>query len=249
MTMEATGSPLFNVPAAVLGSMLGQGRRRAYPAGAVVHRADEVSDEFFYLEAGLLKQVLQAPGGSEKALGLVTPGCTFGEALFVHRCPALSTVIAVEPSVVYSIPRAKMDLLLAAHPVLWAEIARSLSFKVRVLTTQLWIETSDDSATKIGKVLYVFSEAGATSAPIRLTHQAVADLAGVHRVTASVAMGELRKRGVLESSRGHLVVKQRDRLLGVRPATNKTSRTSGRGAEKKKEMKRWTRRTGVPIAR
>ena len=235
--MEATASPLFNVPAAVLGSMLGQGRRRSYPTGGVVHRADEISDEFFYLEEGLLKQVLQAPGGSEKALGLVTPGCTFGEALFIHRCPALSTVIAVEPSVVYSIPRAKMERLLDAHPLLWAEIARSLSFKVRVLTTQMWIETSDDSATKIGKVLYVFSDGGGASAPIRLTHQAVADLAGVHRVTASVVMGELRKRGVLESGRGHLVVKQRDRLLGVRPAAKR------RGAEKK----RWTRRTGVSI--
>ncbi len=241
--MEATGSPLFNVPAAVLGSMLGQGRRRSYPAGGVVHRADEVSDEFFYLEAGLLKQVLLAPGGIEKAVGLVTSGCTFGEALFIHRCPALSTVIAVEPSVVYSIPRAKMERLLDAHPVLWAEIARSLSFKVRVLTTQLWIESSDDSATKIGKVLYVFSDSGTTSAPIRLTHQAVADLAGVHRVTASVVMGELRKSGVLESGRGHLVVKQRDRLLGVRPATKATNRTNRRGAEKK----RWTPRTGVSI--
>ena len=218
---EATASPLFDVPVAIVGSMLGQGRRRAFPAGAIVHRSDEVSDELFFLQTGLLKQALLTPGGSEKVVGLLKPGCIFGEALFIHHCPALSTVVAVEPSVVYSVPRARMERLLNARPLLWAEIARSLSFKVRLLTTQIWIMASDDSATKVRKVLYAFSDRENRSAPIRLTHQAVADLAGVHRVTASAAVAELRRRGIVESARGHVTVRDRDRLLAPGVARRK----------------------------
>lgn len=221
---EATASPLFNVPVSALGSLLGRGRRRSFPAGAMIRRQDEVSDELFYLHEGLLRQTLITTEGGEKVVGMVKPGCVFGEALFIHRCPALSNVVAVEPSIVYSFPRPVMEQLLATTPELWAQIARSLSFKVRVLTTQIWIMTSDHSTTRVRRALYALTEGVAPRAPIRLTQQEIADLAGVHRVTAATVLAELRRRGVIQTAPGTLIVKQRDRLLAADAARKTRTR-------------------------
>ncbi len=212
---EAAASPLFDVPVTALAPYLSRAKRRAVPAGAAVRRQDELSDELFYLQAGLLRQTLITAEGAEKVVGMVKPGCVFGEALFIHGCPALSSVIAVEPSVVYAFPRPLMTRLFATVPDLWPQIARSLSFKVRVLTTQIWIMTSDHSTTRVRRALYALTEGVTARTPIGLTQQEIADLAGVHRVTATVVLADLRRRGVVQYTRGRLVVRQRERLLAA----------------------------------
>jgi CRP-like cAMP-binding protein len=40
-------------------------------------------------------------------------------------------------------------------------------------------------------------------------HQEIADLAGVHRVTVSRTITELRRQGVLDCHRGYMVVRDR----------------------------------------
>lgn len=210
---EATASPLFDVPVTALAPHLALARRREVPAGGVIRRQDEVSNELFYLHEGLLRQTMITADGGERAIGLVKPGCVFGEALFFHGCPALSSVVAVAPSVVYAFPRQLLQRLLASVPELWPQLARSLAFKVRVLTTQMWIMTSDRSTTRVRRALYAFSEGVPPRGSIGLTHQEIADLAGVHRVTATRVLAELRRKGVIRTAPGTLVVQRRDRLL------------------------------------
>lgn len=210
---EATASLLFDVPVSTLGSLLAHARRRNVPAGGVVRRQDEISNELSYLDRGLLRQMLITPSGAERVIGMVKPGCVFGEALFIHGCPALSTVVAAERSVVYDFPRPVMQRLFATTPGLWAEIARSLSFKVRLLTTQMWIMTSERSTTRVRKALYALAERVPPGTALGLTQQEIADLAGVHRVTAATVLADLRRRGIVRAVRGQLIVKQRERLL------------------------------------
>ena len=212
--LEATASPLFDIPAELLKSFLSRGRRREYPAGTVVYRTEEITEGVFYLSEGLVKQFILTPSGIEKVIGLVKPGCLFGEALLLNRCPAQSTAVAVEDSNIYAFSRRTMEDLFHTHPELLLEIARSLSFKIRLLTSQVWVMASENSTSKIGKVLYLLTRDSPEETPtIHLTHQALANLAGVHRVTVSDVLAALSREGIVECRRGCLVVKKRDQLL------------------------------------
>jgi len=214
---EASGSPLFDVRVAGWESLLNWGRRREYPAGSIVYHANQIYQEIFYLHRGLVKQFILTVNGVEKVIGLIKPGNLVGEALFFHRCPAQCTVVALEDSVIYAFSRHTMEHLFRAHPNLLLEIIRSLSYKTRLLTTQIGIMASGDAETKVGKVLYLLAQRSQEENPvIRLTHQALADLAGVHRVTASNVLARLKKEGVLEFRRGCLVVKKPNQLLRYR---------------------------------
>ncbi len=215
--LEATASPLFDIPAELLKPFLTRGRRREYLAGTVVYRTEEITDGLFYLREGLVKQFISTPSGIEKVIGLVKPDCLFGEALLLNRCPAQSTAVAVLDSTIYVFSRRTMQDLLRTHPDLLFEIARSLSFKIRLLTSQVWVMASEDSTAKIGKVLYLLTrDSPDATQTIHLTHQALADLAGVHRVTASNVLASMVKEGTIESRRGSIVIKQRDRLTKYR---------------------------------
>lgn len=198
---------------AVLESLLSRGRPRHYPAGEVIYPAERVSSEMYYLFRGQVKQSILTTNGVEKTLGWVRPGCMFGEALFLTGCPSQASAVAVEDSLVYVFSRRTMEELFVQHPELLYEVARSLSYKVRLLTSHIWVMASEGAADRIGKLLYLLTRDSSDPAPtLQLTHQALADLASVHRVTASQALARMSKEGVLERRRGQITIRRRDLL-------------------------------------
>ncbi|MEM3470303.1 MAG: Crp/Fnr family transcriptional regulator [Thermoproteota archaeon] len=214
---EATGSPVFNIPVQSLKPFLNRGRRREYMAGTIIYNAGEVPDELYYLWQGLIKQFIITADGVEKTIGLGQPGCVFGEALLLNQCPSQCTAIAVRNSVVYAFPRPIIEELFQEHPEVLIDIAKSLSYKIRALTSQIWVMASDNSVSKVGKVLYLLTQDVKEKNPvIHLTHQALADMAGIHRVTTSTVLAKLSKEGILECKRGCLVIKRREHLLKYR---------------------------------
>lgn len=214
---DTRASPLFEVRAEVLQTLLDRGQRHAYSADTTVFGPDERPGKLFYLHQGLVRQHIVSARGVEKAIGLLRPGSFFGEALLLNECASQTSAVVVSDSVIYSFTRATMDELFRDHPELMLEVARSLSFKVQLLTSQIWIMASEESETKVGKVLYLLSRDRRERRPaLYLTHQELADLAGVHRVTASTVLTGLTKEGVIECHRGRVLVKRRDRLLRYR---------------------------------
>ncbi len=104
----------------------------------------------------------------------------------LNRYPAQSTAVAVTDSSIHIFSRRTMQDLFRAHPDLLLEIARSLSFKIRLLTSQVWVMASEDSTGKIGKVPYLLTRGSLEEMPvIHLTHQALADLSGIRSASGN----------------------------------------------------------------
>jgi len=84
-------------------------------------------------------------------------------------------------------------------------------------TTQIGIMAMGNAESKVGKVLYLLTQCSREkNSVIRLTHQSLADLAGVHRVTVSNVLANLKKEGVVEFRRGYIVLKKPDWLFKYR---------------------------------
>lgn len=211
---QASGSPMFDFEVTGWDDLLNQGQYREYAAGATIYRINENLGGIFYLKQGLIKQAIFTVKGVEKVIDIIKPGCLLGEALFFHNCPSQCTAVSLTDSVVYAFSRFTMEKLLSTHANLMVEIIKSLSFKTRLLTTQIELMASADARTKIGKLLYLLTkDSQRENQVISLTHQALADLVGIHRVTASNILSEFKKEGVIEFQRGNLVVKKAERLI------------------------------------
>jgi CRP/FNR family transcriptional regulator, cyclic AMP receptor protein len=211
---EALASPLFDIQLGLSESLLSYGKPKHYPAETVIYPTESISNEMYYLIKGQVKQLILTVNGVEKILGWVKPGCLFGEAMFFIGCPSQTSVVAVEDSLIYVFSRKSVEEMFNQHPHLLYEVAKSLSYKIRLLTSHIWVMTSSEPDIRIGKLLDLFTRNNSETNPvISITHQALADLAGIHRVTASKVLSNMRQKGILECQRGQIIVMQRKALM------------------------------------
>lgn len=101
--------------------LLSVGERRPVPAGGVVIRQGVPTDDVFFLLEGRLAVRLSTRGGAERELARLGAGEIVGEMSFVDARPPSATVVALEDSTVFAIPR----------PRLTAKLETDLGFAAR----------------------------------------------------------------------------------------------------------------------
>ncbi len=203
--IEAIGSPMFEDRTSEWESVLSLGKRKNFPRGTIIDHT--VNKEMIYIQKGLVKQSIIADG-IEKVIGLFKGGSILGEALLFHGCPPQCVLTAVENTVGYLFSKKMVEQLIKNNESLLSEILKSMSLKIRTLTTQAEIMICQSAEEKVGKLIYLLvHQQKNQSLYISLTHQSLADLAGLHRVTVSSVLSKLRKKEVIDFSRGCLKIK------------------------------------------
>lgn len=207
---EPCGSPLFEPCNLDWETYLPFGNRNVLPKGSIVYHSNDKVDCLYYLKSGLLKQSFISSNGVEKVVGIIKAGNFFGEAIFFHGFPAICGSTAIKDSVVYSFTREKVEYMVTTNPIILSHFVRSMSLKIRMLATQIDLVSSPDAQTKVCKILYLLVQQHPNDQiKLEMSHQEIAELAGVHRVTVSRTIAELRRQGVLDYHRGYMSLRDR----------------------------------------
>jgi len=106
----------------VLGGML---EREMLDATEVLFREGDPGDCLYLLAHGKISIAIRSADGSR---GVMTyaPGAMLGEASLLEGAPRPATATAAADSVVYSLSRASLDRLAAAHPALASKLLLNL---------------------------------------------------------------------------------------------------------------------------
>jgi CRP/FNR family cyclic AMP-dependent transcriptional regulator len=170
--------------------------------GEALYRAGDVGGTVYWVDEGLLKLTIEAPGGKERILALAGPGDILGalgaqEAGFQETAEALS-----QQALVRSTPRARLlpdsaDQLLAAAALHVARMRHALEdidlpVAVRVARTLVRLGCRFGQRTHEGELLLT----------LPLTHEHLGAMIGAARETTSTALGEIRAAGLLKGTRG-----------------------------------------------
>lgn len=206
LSREISGSPLFEPSNLDWEVYLSLGQKRHYSKGNVVFYANDCLDTVYYLKVGVIKQTLVSPFGTEKIVGLIKAGNLFGETIFFHGFPSQCTNIAIEDSLIYTFTRETVENMVNLNPGILMHFVRSMSLKMRMLTTQIDILCSLEAKLKVCKIIHLLAQ-NSNQIIQRMTHEEIAQLAGVHRVTVSNTLAQLRHINVLDYKQGHIVVK------------------------------------------
>src|SRR5918996_612831 len=107
--------PLFEeVPVEVLNDLAGRVRLRSIEPGQPVVRQGDRPDAFYVVRHGLLEVIEENPErGTERTLGTLGRGESFGELGLLERGPRTATVRAAESSEVFQVDKGTFDQLLA----------------------------------------------------------------------------------------------------------------------------------------
>lgn len=203
-------SPVLQGEAGAWVELFRAGRRLDVRRGYVVVQPGQACDSLYYLESGRITVSIGWHDGSEKIIGVVLPGTVFGETFFFRPDLANATIKADRDSVIFCLGRDAVARSMAQNPDLAQSLIMTLTRKTWLLIKQIEDLRFRSVESRVASLLYTLAAGrDGRSLPVvlALTHGAIADLVGAHRVSVNNAMLALQERGLIGLRPRRVVVK------------------------------------------
>lgn len=184
------------------------GSVRHFKKGETIYHQGDTAKTFCYLKKGTVKVFMTSVDGNEKTLNTATHGEILGEGAFFDKKPRVSSAIAVTDSQVVMIDEQTLIKLFGEYPVLAFELLEILANRIRLLSSQLDSMTFLQADARIVRILLQNESDGI----IKLTHEEIADVVGVSRVTVSKILARLAKKGILLTEYRKIIIKDKQYL-------------------------------------
>jgi CRP/FNR family transcriptional regulator, cyclic AMP receptor protein len=162
--------------------------------------------------------------GSEKILAIQEGDTFFGESAAFDDQPYFATAIVLEPSEIFHIHRDKLLAVIPKEPGVACMLICALIRKMRLLAFQVEDLSFLDAQKRVVHILLTLAhELGAVkeegfTIQKRITHDDLAHLTGLSRVTVTNILNYLEKLNIIRKKRCTLTIVDRERLtklLGV----------------------------------
>jgi CRP/FNR family transcriptional regulator, cyclic AMP receptor protein len=190
-----------------------RGRTRDFAAGVALCEQDQVSGVVHVLFAGQVEVTRLVRTGHRTVLGRRGPGDVLGEVAALDRRPALATVCALDRVTALAVPAERFLDFCAGNGRVGLVL---LSAEVRRLraSDEQRAQQRGDVRRRVIIALLELSAGAVHSGPVglRLTQQDLADMVSASLVSVTRALLDLRRAGVLSTSRGQIVLHRRDAL-------------------------------------
>lgn len=175
-------------------------------AGQLLGRLDTEARVYF-LSGATVALVVEEPGHKSLAVGLLGADDAAGLGHVVQdpqpTAPATLKLRVQTGGPAWAIPANVLRDLLMKYPLALVAISRQLlQLVTHVATVAACIQTLDIRARLAAWLVLSAQKAGTTE--LQLTHEHLAQMLGVRRVSITLAAGELRDQGLLHYHRGRL---------------------------------------------
>ena len=184
-------------------------------------RQGEPSRWVALLDEGYVKVVRFTGDGAEVVLNVRGPGSLLGEQAAIDRQARPVTVIALDEVEVFVVDAAPFRAYLEEHPRVAADVARLLSLRLREsdrvratfgtrTTLQRVADRLVDLSERFGR-----EEGGELRITVPLEQRDLASWVGSSRESVNRALGRLRRRGLVETGRRRILVRDLDGLRSL----------------------------------
>ena len=232
MTMPIDRSLVANLPLfaglepAALDAILSEARTARYAKNAAVFEQGEDAHSFFVLLHGHVRASKMTPAGEQVVVRYVGPGETFGvaKAIGLTRYPATAT--AVDDSVVLVWPSPAWPRLVARHPALAANALQTVGGRLQETHTRV-IEMSTQHVERrvAHALLRLAKQAGrkvehGVEIDFPISRQDIAEMTGTTLHTVSRTLSAWEQRGLIESGRQRIVLRDPHKLFELAEKTS-----------------------------
>lgn len=206
-----------------------------YDRGERIYGESDTCQRVYGLHRGRVRTLRVTPQGKDVTLYLVEPGQLFGVDAMVDTGASVHQwghdAEAMERNtVVVSLPEASFALVAARNPELMGRIMRSLWDQTQDLMDQAEARAFHDVRARVAHALLTVGvkEGVATGRGLLIspgmTHEELAALAGTRRESVTMALGELKREGILatEESERAIVILDVERLAEYREGGTST---------------------------
>jgi CRP-like cAMP-binding protein len=175
---------------------------RIYQKNQMLYWQESLAGEFYYLKSGSVKIFLSSENGMEKTLTVLESGNIFGEAAFFDGQPRFSSAKALVPSEIITVTRQSLMECIRREPQLAMNLLTYLSQIIRMLSAQVDAMTFLQADQRIARLLLNLAANGSVTA----THDDLAGLAGVSRVTVSRILNVFAQKGWVSTNYREIIL-------------------------------------------
>ena len=202
----------------------------AYPVFLVEKRFGK--DDYIFFEGdpfswlgvvleGRVKMIKHSENGKDVVLDLIAPGEMLGELAAFNGEPYPATAQAMEPTVVASIHRDDYLRLLKQYPALALRVIEELGRRLREAQEMIKSMAVERVERRIARILLKLAATTGSSSEegivieLSLTRQDIAEMVGTTVETAIRTMSKFRKKGLVQTKRGRVVILDPHQLVRI----------------------------------
>jgi CRP-like cAMP-binding protein len=186
------------------------GSWRDYGPGQIVYLADDPADGLYGLAHGALDISSPGAGDEQVSLSRAEPGFWIGDAALLSNTARLVTVTAMTEARLLFVPGPAVLRLLNDQPELWPSFYMLSNINLATALDLLAEALSCPPRVRIARHILRLSHAGDHT--VIASQADIARLAGVTRATMQRGMGDLIRKGAIETGYRSIRVRDRDAL-------------------------------------
>ena len=192
-----------------LGVLAGLMVPRKVESGRILWLQGQEITHFYIVFYGQLRSVRCNVQGSKKLLSTLERGRHFGLAEMVTGATSAVTLAASKPSLLLCLDRKSLKRLLLDNAGICYRFMQTMARAIFSLTNELERASFEDSHTRLARILL----RGQANPDRRLSHEDLAVRLAVSRETVSRALGDFKRRGLIETGYRSVAVLDRDGLM------------------------------------
>ncbi len=185
---------------------------RSFGKGEVLFLEGEHCSGLYVVKTGRIRIFKSSPEGREQVLLTAGAGTTFNDVPVFDGGPNPASASALEPSIVYVIPRETLLSLVADCPVA-KSIIELFAARLRHLTTVVENLSFRSVVSRLAKMLLDLAVAEGESSPVpRLTQDEMATIVGSVRDVVGRALRALEKKNAIKIEGQRILVIDPEKL-------------------------------------
>ncbi|HYF21673.1 MAG TPA: Crp/Fnr family transcriptional regulator [Ramlibacter sp.] len=193
------------------------GELQQLPADTVLFRQGERSPHFFLVREGFVHTTILRGNGAAILLEILGPGALVGEGPAFANLPRSVTARAVTALQVSRYQAGELEAVLAQRPQLALALVRLLGSKnwstLRKLTRIASADPQERVLELLARVARLEAVSSALPRAVDLTHETIAAMTALSRVTVTRTLKVLAARGLVATEPGRVVIRDRAELL------------------------------------
>lgn len=185
-----------DVPDSALEQLASFGTKKNFPRHAVIINEGDEANALYIIVSGKVQVYLSNAAGRTVTLSTQDAGSFFGELSLLDGDPRSASVMTLEPTLCYLIPRNSFQNWLENHPTAAISIIHSLTRRIRALTENVRGLALSDVYGRLVKALNGMAdecETGGWIIAARPSHQELANQVGCSREMVSRIMKDLTR--------------------------------------------------------
>jgi CRP-like cAMP-binding protein len=221
--------PLFSgFSATDLDSILAEARSIRVPRNTAVFEQGEAAHSFFVLLHGHVRASKVTPTGEQVVVRYVAAGETFGVATAIGLQLYPATATAVDDSVVLAWPSAMWPRLVAQFPALATNTLQTVGARLQETHTRVVEMSTQHVEQRIAHALLrLVKQSGkkvdhGVEIDFPISRQDIAQMTGTTLHTVSRTLSAWEARGLVESSRQKIIVREPHKLFVLAEQTPET---------------------------